>query len=107
MKPDYPLVVVRLVLIDQAASEKMSIKSVNNVGADSAEAHGGLTNAYPINSPGAFGSGELKSKQITVNLLSHDTSFGLLSLVMEFHKKYFTPLKTHFGLHNTLMARSR
>ena len=75
-----------LVLIGQAASEKMSIKSVNNVGADSAEAHGGLTNAYPISSRGAFGSCELKSKQITVNLLSHDTSFSLLRLVMEFHK---------------------
>ena len=85
MKPDYPMSVPRLVLTGQAASE-MSIKSVNDVGANSAEAHGGLTNAYPINSPGAFGSGELKSKQITVTLFSHDTSYSLLSLVMEFHK---------------------
>ena len=86
MKADYPMAVLRLVLIGQAASEKMSIKSVTNVGADSAEAHGGLTNAYPISSSGAFGSGELESKQITVNFLSHDTSFSLLNLVMEFHK---------------------
>ena len=80
------MAVVRLVLIGQAASEKISIKSVNNVEADNAEAHGGLTNAYLISSPAAFGSGELKGKQITANLLSHDTTFNLLSLVMEFHE---------------------
>ena len=47
-----------LVLIGQAASEEMSFESVNDADADDDD--GRRTNAYPISSLGAFGSGELK-----------------------------------------------
>ena len=56
-RSEWVLQMKNLVLTDQAASEEMSFESVNDADADD----GRRTNAYPISSPGAFGSSELKS----------------------------------------------
>ena len=47
-------------MIGQAASEEMSFESVNDADADIDADTGLRTNTYPISSPRAFGSGELK-----------------------------------------------
>ena len=54
----------------QKSSEEMSFECVNDADADADD--GRRTNAYPISSPGAFGSGELNKNLSGLNTWTFD-----------------------------------